>query len=200
LVNQKDAFTKINRQRESAEEQLRQERRTRLQDAERKRDERQAAKGNLFAVFAETDPWKRGTLLEVALNEVFRAHGVLIRESFVLRTESGQIREQIDGAIEIQSHVYLVEVRWRESPSGAEEIARHLSRVQYRSGARGIFVSVSAFTEPAAIAFREAHQQRVHIALQLVELVQALEAELPLGDFLYKRIQKAILEKDPFTR
>jgi restriction system protein len=82
-------------------------------------------------------------MLESALNELFKAHEILIRDSFVLRNEEGQIREQIDGAIEIQSHLYLVEVRYRDSPTGAEDIA------QYRAGARGLFISVSTFTEPA---------------------------------------------------
>ncbi len=200
LVDQKDAFTKINQERKAEQEKFRRERKALMDDAEKKRAERQTAKAKLFAVFAEGDPWKRGTLLEVALNDVFRAHGILVRESFVLRTEGGQIREQIDGAIELESHLYLVEVRYRESPTGAEEIARHLSRVQYRSVARGIFISVSPFTEPAAMAFREAHQSRAHIALQFQDLVPAFEGDLPLSEYLHRRVQNAILEKDPFAK
>ena len=200
LVDQKDAFTRINKEREAERERTRPARREQMEDLEKKRSERQRAKAKLFAVFAESDPWKRGTLLEAAINDVFKAHGILIKESFVLRTEDGQIREQIDGAIELESHLYLVEVRCREAATGAEDIARHLSRVQYRSGARGIFISVSRFTEPAEVAFIEAHQSRVHIALQFHDLVPVLEEDLPLAPFLHQRVQSAILQKNPFAK
>jgi len=200
LVDQKDAFTRINKEREAEREKTLRDRRDHIADAEKRSSAKKTAKAKLFAIFAESDPWKRGILLEAALNEVFRAHGVLVKESFVLRTEEGQIREQIDGAIEVESHLYLVEVRYRESPTGAEDIARHLSRVQYRSGARGIFISVSKFTEPAAIAFTEAHQSRVHVALQFYDLVPVLEEDLLLGTYLHQRVQNAILQKDPFAK
>lgn len=199
LVGQRDALTSLNRERSADLEKVRHERKAQLEDLSRRRAARQAAKAKVFSVFGESDPWRRGHLLEAALNDLFKAHEISIRESFVLRTEKGQIREQIDGAIEIQSHLYLVEVRYRDSATGAEEIARHLSRVQYRSGARGLFISVSAFTEPAAISFREAHQDRVHLALPFQELVSLLEEDQLLSAYLHRRAQTAILEKDPFA-
>jgi restriction system protein len=200
LVGQKDTVTKIIIERDADLQRVRQERKAQLEDACRKREARQAAKAKIFSVFGEPDPWKRGHLLESALNDLFKAHGMLIRESFVLRTDDGQIREQIDGAIEIQSHLYLVEVRYRDSPTGAEEIARHLSRVQYRSGARGLFISVSALTEPAVISFREAHQEKVHLAMIFSELVPILDEDHSLSVYLHRRALNTILEKNPFAK
>jgi restriction system protein len=130
LVNIKASFTRINL--EKAEE------RTTIKDA-------------LYKLFGETDPSKRGERLEGALNSLFSFAGVLVREAFVLKGQPGQgIIEQIDGAVEIDGVLYLVEMKWWDKPIGRQEIAPHLVSVYGRGDVGGIFISYSGFS-PAAI-------------------------------------------------
>lgn len=62
-------------------------------------------------LFNEDDPRKRGTSLEGVLNDLFATEGILIRESFTLRSEEGHPVEQIDGALEVDGSAYLVEIK-----------------------------------------------------------------------------------------
>ncbi|MGA5148215.1 hypothetical protein ACPCSF_24730 [Streptomyces griseoincarnatus] len=50
----------------------------------------------------------RDTALEGVLNDLFATEGILIRESFTLRSEEGHPVEQIDGALEVDGSAYLV--------------------------------------------------------------------------------------------
>ncbi len=62
------------------------------------------------------EPQQRGKLLEVVLNDLFRAYNIHVREDFRRRDpESGVVLEQIDGVIELDGSVYLVEMKWLNS-------------------------------------------------------------------------------------
>jgi hypothetical protein len=92
------------------------ERRTRLADADRVASEKreratriEAAKLELYALFgAAITAQDRGRKLESALNNVFQAYGVLVRQAFHLVGEAGEgIVEQIDGVIELGADLYF---------------------------------------------------------------------------------------------
>lgn len=58
-------------------------------------------------------------------------------------------------------HVYLVEMKWWNRPLGPGEVSTHLVRLFSRSGARGIFISASGYTDAAVGNCRDAFQGRV---------------------------------------
>jgi hypothetical protein len=69
--------------------------------------------GQSLTRFAEPDHRKRGRALESILNDLFRNFDILIKESFSLRGSHGEgILEQIDGAVELNGQVFLVEIKW----------------------------------------------------------------------------------------
>jgi hypothetical protein len=82
-------------------------------------------------------------------------------------TEGEGIVEQIDGVIEMEGHLYFVEMKWWDKPLGTAEVAQHIVRVYSRSQARAIIISASDFTAPAVTICKEALQQKVIILCAL---------------------------------
>jgi restriction system protein len=179
VVSQKDAFTRINLERE----QERQARLAQAEQANRAKQERaariEAAKNEFYALFSSgVTRQARGKKLEATLNNLFNAYGILIHEAFHLVGESGQgIVEQIDGVIELKGALYFVEMKWYEAPVGKAEIAEHLVRLISRAEARGIFISASGYTNPGIHTAREFLQHKVIVLAGLQEIVRCLERE-----------------------
>lgn len=124
---------------------------------------------------------------------------MLIREAFTLRTENGKtIAEQIDGALEVDSHIYLTELKWWNEPLGVGDVSQHLVRVFFRGHSRGIFISASRYTEPAIRSCKEALQKAVVVLCDLAEIVRLMESGADLKQFLKAKINAAILDKNPY--
>lgn len=202
VVNQKDAFTRMNNAREE-------ERQARLADAQRVATEKreraakiESAKQELYALFGSAvSAQERGKKLESALNNLFHAYGVLVRKAFHLVGESGEgIVEQIDGVIEINGVLHFVEVKWYREPVGKPHIAEHLVRLMSRAEARGIFISASDFTEPAIHAAREFLQHKTLVLVTLNEIVRLLEQQNDLAEFFKAKVQAAQMDKNPYLR
>ena len=202
VVNQKDAFTRMNNAREE-------ERNARLAEAQRAATEKRKrstrienAKHGLYALFgAGTTPQERGKLLESALNNLFQAYGVLVCKAFHLVGEAGEgIIEQIDGVIELGGVLYFVEMKWYRDPVGKPEISEHLVRLMSRAEVRGIFISASDYTEPAVHTVREFLQHKVLVLSTLQEIVRLLEQQDDLAEFFSKKVQAAQIHKNPYFR
>lgn len=199
IVAVKDSFTRMRLEREH-------ERQRRIQiqsEKDRERRERiehvRAVRGDLFALFAERDAYKRALKLEAVLNRLFAAYGILIREAFKLRGAAGEgVIEQIDGVIEFQGRVYLVEVKWWNKPLGVNEIAPHMVRIFRRHDANGMIISDSGFTEPAVSQCRDVLSQKTVVLSSLHEIVNVLYEESDLVDWLRKKVNAAIVDKNPF--
>src|SRR5713101_4426451 len=138
VVNVKDSFTRMNLERES-ERKKRQDEHANLVRAKQKEcEERTAIKDSLYKLFAETNPYRRGKQLEGILNRLFSFAGFLVREAFTINGDEAQgIVEQIDGVVEIDGMLYLVEMKWWEKPIGRTEIAPHLVSVYGRGDVGG---------------------------------------------------------------
>jgi restriction system protein len=200
LVNVKDSFTRMNieRARERDETLAARESVTRDKLARNKKIE--AAKGELFALFAESDPYRRAIALEGVLARLFDAFEILVREAFTVKKSAAGIVEQIDGAIELDGHVYFVEVKWWDAPLGAGDTAQHLVRIFARDGARGLFISASGYTAGAVEQYAEALRQRVVVLCTLEEIVKTLVDGRDLDSFLAECVKAAILDKTPWAR
>ena len=173
VINVKDSFTRINLEREK-ERKERQAVYNAAVEAKRKENERrQTLKTNLYRLFAETDPYKRGKQLEGALNDLFAFAGFLIREAFTVKKDGDGIIEQIDGVVEIDGVVYLVEMKWWDKPIGRQEIAPHLVSVYGRGDVAGIFISYSGYSPAAIEDARIGLAQKVFVLAELQEIVHA---------------------------
>lgn len=57
--------------------------------------------------------------------------------------------EQLDGAIKYDGHYYLLELKWTADKSDPKEIGHFYFKVEGKMQARGLFVSMSGFTDGA---------------------------------------------------
>lgn len=200
VVQEKDAFTRMAQERD----QERQERLAQARAIAKERQDRLAridrAKADLYALFgSQVSPQTRGKLLEVALNNIFSAYGILVRDAFHLVGEAGEgIVEQIDGVVELQGHLHLVEMKWYSAPIGRPEISEHLVRLISRAEVRGIFISASTYTESAILTAREFLAHKLIALTTLEELVRVLEEQADLTEFFVKKMQAAQTHKNPF--
>jgi restriction system protein len=117
MVNVRDHFTRLQQNHESLIEEEKKKRQreeeARLEQLRQKRQKRQAIKSELVTLYQESDTKKRGKQLEEILNGFFESEGVLVREAFTIKGENNEgIIQQIDGAIEVNSYPYLVEMKW----------------------------------------------------------------------------------------
>lgn len=199
VVNVKDSFTrmKIEREKERQKHQVEYQKRL-YAEAKRKQDIKELYT-ELSALFSLTDAYKRGKLLESILNRLFQIFGILIREAFTLRGLEGEgIVEQIDGVVELDGHLYLVEMKWHSEKIGKKEISEHLVRVFNRGDARGIFISATDYSQPSITLCKEALNQKVFILCSLREFILALEQERDIKQMLKDKINAAIIEKNPY--
>lgn len=201
VVGVKDSFTRMHIERDRE----RKERQMEFQKKQKAEEERlsklRSVRDDFCKLFHEQDRHKRGKLLEGVLNRLFAAHDVSVREAFTLRGGEGEgIVEQIDGVVELDGDLYLVEVKWWGEALGPGEISQHLVRVYHRGHARGIFIANAGYTPAAQNICKEALQRTVVILCELSEFVHLLERELPLRPFFKEKVRAAVIEKKPLHR
>jgi restriction system protein len=200
VVNQKDAFTRINQERQQERDARIAEAR-RIAAAKQQRSARiDAAKREFYALFgADVTPQTRGKLLEAALNNIFKVYDILVREAFHLVGNDGEgIVEQIDGVVEIKGALYFVEVKWYKDPVGKPEVSEHLVRLMARAEGRGIFISASDFTAPAVAIARDFLQHKLIALGHVQEIVHLLERQEDLTEFFWKKVQAAQIHRNPY--
>ncbi|MFF8405423.1 hypothetical protein ACF06P_27815 [Streptomyces sp. NPDC015684] len=198
-MNVKDSFTRMSQAHDEERAARVKAHTSELEHLARRKTRLQALRNRLNDLFNEDDPRKRGTALEGVLNDLFATEGILIRESFTLRSEEGHPVEQIDGALEVDGSAYLVEIKWRGEPVEINAMSRHLVRVYGRSEVRALFISASGFTGPAIEESERALNQRVIVLGELRELVLLLEQQGDVAAWLREKVRFAQLERRPLA-
>jgi restriction endonuclease Mrr len=201
VVNRRDSFTRMKHERERERaERLREQHEAGARKAQ-ERAARTQVKNDLFALFSQANPYWRAKQLEGVLNRLFALDGLSVREAFHVTGDEGEgIVEQIDGVVELDGEIYLVEMKWLQEPVGVPEIAPHFVRVFSRDAARGIFVSASGFSEPAITQSKHALSKMVSVLCELEEFVHLLERETDIRDYLREKVRAAITERRPLHR
>ena len=199
VVNVKDSFTRMTKEREAERQGRIAQIKAEHEKVRKKEEQITKIKDELFALFSETNPHKRGNVLEGILNRLFEAYGILVREAFTRTGDSGEgIVEQIDGIIEMAGHLYFVEMKWWNKPIGVPQVSEHLVRVYARAEGRAIIISATNFTTPAISVCKDALQQKVIVLCTLHELVMLLEQKGDLVEFFKQKVQAAVADRNPF--
>lgn len=201
LVNVKDAFARMSNERERERQEVVAKRERESKHAQERRSAIDDVKTELFALFAEANPNKRGKALEAVLNRLFQVYGISVREAFTLAGDAGEgVIEQVDGVIELDGHLHFVEMKWWKDPLGVPEISQHLVRIYHRPHAHAIVISASEYTAPAVATCKEALVRGKVVTLcTLKEFVLVLEAAADLAAFLRRKVQATIIYKSPFS-
>lgn len=199
-VNVKDSFTRMKQERDAEREKVLAHQRAEQVAAAEKRSKVKDVSKRLFALFAMDDkPQERGKLLETVLNDLFKVYGIHVREDFRRKDpDSSVVLEQIDGVIELNGSIHLVEMKWLKDPVGVAEFGPHLVRVFGRANASGIFISNSSFTEPVIKQCAEFLNQRTTFLCSLQEIVMLLQRQDDFVELLKRKSQAAIIDKKPF--
>lgn len=199
-VDKKDSFTRMKQERDAERDE-----RTAKQQAERtaaaeKRATIEDVSRRLFALFGmDEKPQERGKLLEAVLNDLFRIYGIHVREDFRRKDpDTAIVVEQIDGVIELNGQIHLVEMKWLNAPVGIGEFSPHLSRLFMRANAHGIFIATNGYAASVVSECRNALSQKTLFLCSLQEFVMLLQRHDDLVELLRKKSQAAIVEKNPF--
>ncbi len=201
LVNVKDSFTRINLEREKERKEHQATHTASLHAKQKAAEKRAVIKDSLYRLFGETNPWKRGKQLEAALNSLFAFAGFLVREAFTINGNEAQgIVEQIDGAVEFDGVLYIVEMKWWDKPIGRQEIAPHLVSVYGRGDVGGIFISYLGFSPAAIDDAKTGLAQKVFVLAELQEIVQVIDQEGDLQAFFKEKIHRAKTDRNPFYK
>ena len=201
VINVKDSFTRMAKEREAEQRARVALKQAEIEKTQKKQEAIGKVKKDLSSLFSEHDKHKRGKALERVLNALFQAYGILVREAFSLTGDNGEgIVEQIDGVIEIEGHLYFVEMKWWDKPIGTPEISQHLIRVYHRAESRAIIISASDFTDPAVKTSKDGLQQKVIVLCTLQEIVFLLEQQSDFSEFIKKKVTAAIVDRNPYLR
>lgn len=202
VINVKDSFTRMKQEREIESNLRKKEYQDKVVAIQKHKEDIKKIKDQLFSLFSENNPQKRGKSLEKVLNNYFKTFQILVKEDFRLVGENKEgIIEQIDGIVEVDNQIYLVEMKWKKETIGAEDIYAHLGRIYHRAEAHGIYISASGYTPSGINAAKEALIKSALIVLfDLEELVRIIETESDFRNYLRDKISAAIIEKNPFKK
>jgi restriction system protein len=198
VVETRDSFTRMKQERDSERQQRLARQRKEEAARQQQREERARLQRELASLFSERDPHRRGKALEAVLNRLCQVEGILVREAFTVLGDEGEgIVEQIDGVIELNGVLYLVEVKWWKEPLGVSETAQHLVRVYHRPNTGGIMISASGFADSVVAQHKIALKDHVVFLCDLREIILLLEQGGDLKGLLKRKVDAAIMERNP---
>ncbi|MEN6462682.1 MAG: restriction endonuclease [Syntrophomonas sp.] len=199
-VNVKDSFTRMKLERDMEKKKYMAESQQKAEAQRMEREKLKRIKDDFAALFLEKDPHKRGKKSEAVLNALFEAQGILVREAFTIKLDSIGVVEQIDGVIQLDGEIYLVEMKWYQNKLGPAEVGQHLVRVFNRGDVRGMIISSAGFTSAAVQQCKEALVQKTIVLCDLEEYFFALEQEKDLLGMLREKVKSAMIDKNPYLR
>lgn len=199
-VNKKDSFTRMKQERDAVQEQYQARQRAERAAAAEKRIAIEAVSARLSALFPMNDkPQIRGKLLEGVLADLFRIYGIPVVEDVRRKDpDTAVVLEQLDGVIELDGAIHIIEMKWLNGPVGVSEFFPHLSRLFLRANAHGIFISSAGFTDPVIKECTAALTQKTMVLCSLHEIVMLLQRQDDLREFFKAKFRAAVIEKNPF--
>lgn len=148
-------------------------------------EETERLRQRFLVLFGEKNAQARGYAFETFLNDLFRANGLAPREPFRV------VGEQIDGSFEWQSHVFLMEARWRQDAADAPDLYVLRGKVEGKSDwTRGLFISMNGFSSLAADTFSRGRRANL-ITLDGQDLMLILEQRWTLHDAIRVKLRHA---------
>jgi len=136
----------------------------------------------------KVDPQARGYEFEKFLTTLFNIFDLKARSPFRLTGE------QIDGGIELDSNVYLIEAKWQSMPVGNAELLALYGKIGGKATwSRGIFISYSGFSNEGLEAFSKGRPTNL-IAVSGQDLYFILEGGMPLDQMIRLKTRLAAEE------
>ena len=133
----------------------------------------------------------RGHRFEGLLLDLLNSHGLLLRTSF--HTADNR-REQIDGAIRIDSRIALIEAKWTKQDVTASELYAFLGKIEGKFvGTIGLFVSRTELSENFITSLRSGRRQSTLI-IHGDDVPHIFTPEFPLEEYLTACIARVSID------
>ena len=133
-------------------------------------------------------PQERGYAFEKFLNTLFNTFDMKARSPFRL------VGEQIDGSIEFEGNIYLIEAKWQNALVGNTDLLVLHGKVGGKATwSRGVFISYSGFTQEGLEAFSKGRPTNL-IAVTGQDLYFILEGGMPLDQMIRLKARLAAEE------
>ncbi len=141
-------------------------------------------KGEYFQLVGSEDPRNRGFLLEKVIKNLFNLFDLDAKASFKITGE------QIDGAFSLEGTDYILEARWRNKATTAQELdglAGKLSRKLENT--LGLFLSINGYSDDAVKTLQSG--RRLVILMDGSDLMAVLEGRIDLVQLLLRKRRHA---------
>jgi hypothetical protein len=143
---------------------------------------------NNFLSLDKLAPQERGYAFEKFLNTLFNTFNMKARSPFCLTGE------QIDGSIEFEGNIYLIEAKWQKVLIGNADLLVLNGKVDGKATwSRGIFISYSGFTQEGLEAFSKGRPTNL-IVVTGQDLYFILEGGMPLEQMIHLKSRLAAEE------
>jgi hypothetical protein len=137
-----------------------------------------------FAQLAmEKDRSKAGLALEKLLNRLFELYELKPRNPFRV------VGEQIDGSFDLDSHIYLLELKWEQHPLPEADLLVFRGKIEGKSTfTRGVFIALNGISHQARDAITRGKSPSFFV-MDGHDLMMILSDVMTLPDFLRKRVR-----------
>ena len=138
-------------------------------------------------------PHRRGYAFQDFLNKLFHDYHLDPRNAFRL------MGEEIDGSFELDGHVYLMEAKWQEKPTGQADLLVFNGKVEGKSTwARGLFISYNGFSKEGLHAFARGKGTRI-IGIDGHDIQYILNGQISLPRAINKKARRAVETNEFFV-
>ncbi len=145
--------------------------------------EKLAALEDCFLKISSYLPQQRGYSFEKFLYELFDVYGFNPRPSFKITGE------QIDGSIEFDHQIYLIEAKWQTNPIRIDDLSILQQKVCGHSDfGRGFFITCGNFSPDGITAFQR-HGRSSIVGIDGQDLYLILSQHLPLNKVLRQKVR-----------
>jgi len=132
---------------------------------------------------SSAEPHARGYAFERLLTDLFNYFSLAPRGAFTIRGE------QIDGSFQHEGQTYLLEAKWHNHKTAANDLRNFEGKLQEKAAwSRGLFVSHAGFTDEGLDAF--GRNKRL-ICMEGLDLYELLDRRLPLGEVILRKARRA---------
>ena len=136
-----------------------------------------------FLKISQLQPQQRGYAFEEFLRNLFDIYGFNPRPSFKI------IGEQIDGSIEFDHEIYLIEAKWQTNPVRGGDLSILQEKVRGHSAfGRGFFFTCGNFSPDGVNAFQR-HGRSSIVGIDGQDLYLILSQHLPLNEVLRQKVR-----------
>lgn len=144
---------------------------------------------DLFERIKQFEPKQRGFAFERLLNRILQNEDILISPSY--RTDD--LEQQIDGAIQINGRIFLLEIKWESSKTiAASKLFSFIGKINSKiEGTLGVFISYNRLNENIISAVRNGLRQNVIIIHGETNIEEMIKRDAKWEEYIWFAFKKA---------